>query len=75
MWKRSPRRTLVLGIAALGVLLWGAITQFDIPRDRVLDALLATVLSLSLVIGLAALSVGGWVLLKKLLRRGSDDAS
>jgi hypothetical protein len=69
LWRRSPRRTLLLGIAALGVLLWGAVTQFDLPRERVLDALLATLMALGLVICLAALSAAAWVMLKRLRRR------
>jgi hypothetical protein len=43
---RSPKRTLVLGVLALGVLLWGAITQFELPREQVLSMLWDTLLSL-----------------------------
>lgn len=67
LWRRSPRRTLVLGIAALGVLLWGAVSQFDLPREQVLASLLASVISLLLIIALAALAVALWMGIRRLI--------
>ena len=72
LWRRSPRRTLLLGVVALGALLWGAVSQFDIPRERVLDTLLALLLSLALIIVLAALGAGAWIALRRVLSRGDD---
>lgn len=73
LWRRSPKRTLVLGVLALGVLLWGAITQFELPREQVLSTLWATLLSLGLVIALAALGAALWVLLRQALSDRDDD--
>lgn len=66
--RRSPLRTLLLGIAALGVLLWGAVSQFGIPKETVLSLLLSTALALLTMIALAALSLGLFLLLKRLWR-------
>lgn len=66
-WRRSPRRTLLLGVAALGVLLWGAASQFGIPRETLLSLLGSTLLSLLLVMAAAALSVGFYVALRSRL--------
>lgn len=67
--RRSPFRTLLLGIAALAVLLWGAVSQFGIPRETVLSLLVSTTLALLTMMVLAALSLGLVLLLKRLLRR------
>lgn len=64
---------MLLGIAMLGVLLWGAVSQFDIPRDQVLESLLATLMAFGVVIVLAALAVAVYVGLRRLISRHEDD--
>jgi type VI protein secretion system component VasK len=71
--RRSPRRTMLLGVVALGVLLWGVVTQFDVPREQVLAMLWDTLLALGVVILLAALATGVLILLRRQRRRWSRD--
>ena len=68
LWRRSPRRTLFLGIAALGVLLWGAVSQFEIPHELVLESLVAMLLVLGAVIVLAGLSVATYIAVRRLFK-------
>ena len=68
LWKRSPRRTLFLGIAALGVLLWGAVSQFEIPHELVLESLVGMLLVLGVVIVLAGLAVATYLFARRLFR-------
>ena len=65
-------RTLLLGLAALGVLIWTAIEQFGIDQRQMLDLLMGTLLIAGGTIVLAALCVLIWIGLRKLLRRGAD---
>ncbi len=70
---RSSRRyyrTLLLGVAALGAMVWFAVDQFDIPWASMRELFLATLLVVCAVIGVAALGTGLWIALRKLLRRG-----
>jgi type VI protein secretion system component VasK len=64
---------MLLGVVALGVLLWGAVTQFDVPREQVLAMLWDTLLALGAVILLAALATGVLILLRRQRRRWSRD--
>jgi len=56
-FKRS-RRTIILGVAACGVLIWAAIDQFDIPPEEMARLFGYTVAGVLLVIVIAALGVG-----------------
>jgi type VI protein secretion system component VasK len=64
---------MLLGVVALGVLLWGVVTQFDVPREQVLAMLWGTLLALGVVILLAALATGVLILLRRQRRRWSRD--
>jgi formate-dependent nitrite reductase membrane component NrfD len=66
-------RTMLLGIAMLGVLLWGAVSQFDIPRNQVLESLLATLMAFGIVVVLAALAVAAYVGVRRLISRREND--
>jgi hypothetical protein len=59
-------RTTLLGVAALGTLLWAAVSQLGLGVNSLLAQLLLLVLALALLIGLAGLLV---VLLGLLRRR------
>ncbi len=65
-WRRSVARTTLLGVAALGTLLWAAVSQLGLGVNSLLAQLLLLVLALALLIGLAGLLV---VLLGLLRRR------
>jgi drug/metabolite transporter (DMT)-like permease len=62
-------RTIILGILALGVMVWSAVEQFDVPLDEIRQLLLGTVIAVVLVILAAALFVLGWIGLRRLLHR------
>ena len=71
--RRRYLRTILLGLAAMAVLLWAAIEQFDIPREEMLELFVATLLATGLVIALAAAVAGLWIGLRWLIRRVRDD--
>jgi peptidoglycan biosynthesis protein MviN/MurJ (putative lipid II flippase) len=66
---RKYYRTILLGVAAMACLVWAAVDQFGVPWTDILDLLLATLLLLGMVIVSAALVVGLWVGLRRLVRR------
>ncbi len=76
MTKASRRyyRTLVLGVAALGALVWAAVDQFGIPWSEMLELLLGTLLVVGVVIAVAGVAVAAWLGLRKLLQKGPGDA-
>jgi hypothetical protein len=75
MSKASRRfyRTLLIGLAALGVLVWTAIDQFGISLQTMADLFLGTVWVAGSIIVCAALSAALWIGVRKLLRRGDLD--
>ncbi len=64
--RRRNLRTTILGILAMAVLLWAAVDQFGISRERVLELLLTTLLVVAVIIVIAALGAGLWILLRRL---------
>lgn len=62
-------RSLVLSLTALGVLIWVALDQFDVPRQEAARLLLGTLSVAASVIVLAALFAGIWIALRKWIRR------
>jgi hypothetical protein len=67
-WRRSVARTTLLGVAALGTLLWAAVSQLGLGINSLLAQLLLLTLALLAVIAVAALLV---VILGLLRRRKS----
>jgi hypothetical protein len=65
-------RTLILGVLAMGGLVWTAMDQFDIPGEVMLDLFLATAMWAGLVILAAGLAVALLVGLRKWLSRRGD---
>ncbi len=53
----------------MACLVWAAVDQFGVTWAEILDLFLATLLVLGLVIISAALAVGVWVGLRRLVRR------
>jgi hypothetical protein len=64
-WRRSVARTTILGVAALGTLLWAAVSQLGLGINSLLAQLLLLLLALLAVIAAA----GVLVLVFGLLRR------
>ena len=64
--RRSTARTTLLGVAALGVLLWAAVTQLGVDVNSLLAQL---VLILMAVLGLAVLAALFGLLILFLKRR------
>jgi drug/metabolite transporter (DMT)-like permease len=62
-------RTIILGILALGGLVWVAVDQFDVPREELQELMLGTVIAVILVIGAAAVFALAWVVVRRLIRR------
>ncbi|MEP4147971.1 MAG: hypothetical protein ABJL54_12165 [Halioglobus sp.] len=56
----------------MAALVWSAVDQFGIPWEEMLKLLLVTVAVIALVIVLAAICVGLWVGLRKLLGKDQE---
>lgn len=66
---RRFRRSMVLGIVCLAVLLWAAVDQFGVAPETVADLAIGSALGALLVIVAAALAVALWIGLRRLARR------
>lgn len=55
LWRRSVARTTILGVAALGALLWGAAAQLGLGVNSLVAQFLVLLAAFLLLIGLAAL--------------------
>lgn len=64
--RRSYLRTAILGILAMAVLLWAAVDQYGVSRERLLELLLTTLLVVAVIIVVAALGTVLWILLRRL---------
>ncbi len=72
---RGPRRyarTVILGVLALGVLVWSAVQQFGVPLQEVRELFLGTVLGVAAVILLAAAAVLALIGLRRILRGSGE---
>jgi hypothetical protein len=66
-------RTLILGLVALGVLIWSAADQFDISYQEIAALFYGTLLIAFGTIFTAALFTGLWIGLRKWWRRRESD--
>ena len=66
------RRSIIIGVVALGSLIWVATDQFGIPRENIAWMLIYTLAAVFSVIAIAAVAVGLWLGLRKVTKRGSD---
>jgi membrane protein implicated in regulation of membrane protease activity len=66
-------RSSVLGLAALGVLVWAAVDQFDIPVEKMAELFLGTLWVAGGIIIFAALLVVVLVGLRKLLQQRDSE--
>jgi hypothetical protein len=67
--QRRYLRTLLLGVAAMGTLIWAAVDQFGISWAEMRQLFLAIVIGVMLIIVVAALCVIVWQLVRRLSRR------
>jgi uncharacterized membrane-anchored protein len=67
--RRSHLRTVLLGIAAMGVLLWAAVYRFNVPTELLWESLQLTLFVVGVIIGLAAVVATLWALGRRFLRR------
>ena len=67
---RKYYRTIALGVAAMGVLIWSAMDQFGIAWEEMLELFLITLSVIGLVILAAGIAVGSWIVLRRLFRDG-----
>ena len=66
-------RTLLIGLAALGLLVWTAVDQFGIPKREMAELLLATLWVVGGIIGSAAFFAFVWIGVRKLFGRDGSD--
>jgi len=67
--KRRYVRTIILGVLAMGALVWGAVDTFEVPPERLWALFLETLLVLLLLILFAAAAAALWILLRRLSQR------
>ncbi|MEH6517684.1 MAG: hypothetical protein V7742_13435 [Halioglobus sp.] len=65
---RKYWRTTILGLLAMGTLIWTAVDQFDIPIEEMKALFYTTVMVIVAIILLAALIAALWIGLRYLLR-------
>jgi hypothetical protein len=70
---RSFYRTLFLGLIALGVLIWSAADQFDIPHRELAELFFGILWIVAGTIIAAAVFAGVWIGLRKWWRRSDSD--
>lgn len=70
---RRYYRTILLGTAALGSLVWVAVDQFGIPWKDMLELFLGTLMFVGLFIAVAGLLVGLWLGLRRLIQKDSRE--
>ena len=64
-YKRSPARTTLLGVAALGVLVWAAVTQLGVGVNSIIAQLVVLLMALLLIMAVAAAGVMLFAWLRK----------
>ena len=70
---RKFYRTIVLGLVALGVLVWAAMDRFGVSRGEVVDIFVGTLLVVSVTIFTAALCAVCWIATRQWYRRSDSD--
>lgn len=70
--KAGHKRTVFLGVLATVVFAWAAIDRFDVPPAELAWLLLYCVIGVGVVVVLAALSLGLFIGIRRLLARLRD---
>ncbi len=71
--QRRYYRTIFLGVAAMALLVWSAMDQFDLSRQEMLNLFVGTVLVVLAVVVSAAICAGAWIGVRKLTERSDSD--
>lgn len=71
MSKRRRRyvRTIILGVLAMGALVWGAVDTFEVPLEQLWALFLQTIAVLAVLMLAAAAVAALWSLLRQLSKR------
>lgn len=69
---RRYYRTIILGVLAMGALIWVAMDQFGISSEDMTDLFLGTLMVMGVVIIAAAIVALLWMALRGLLRQKDD---
>jgi hypothetical protein len=67
--KRRYVRTIILGVLAMGALVWGAVDTFEVPLEQLWALFLQTLAVLAVLMLAAAIAATLWTLLRRLLKR------
>lgn len=67
--KRRYVRTIILGVLAMGALVWGAVDTFEVPLERLWALFLQTLVVLAGLMLAAAAAAALWTLLRRLSKR------
>lgn len=67
--QRRYYRTIFLGVAAMGALVWSAMDQFDLSPAEVRESFMTAFLLVSLIVLAGAALAALWVIARKLLAR------
>ncbi|MFU8763268.1 MAG: hypothetical protein ACNA7T_02030 [Haliea sp.] len=67
--KRRYVRTIILGVLAMGALVWGAVDTFGVPLEQLWALFLQTLAVLAVLMLAAAAVAALWSLLRQLLKR------
>jgi hypothetical protein len=67
--KRRYVRTIILGVLAMGALVWGAVDTFEVPPEQLWVLFLQTLAVLAVLMLAAAAVAVLWSLLRQLSKR------
>lgn len=67
--QRKYYRTIILGVAAMGALIWSAMDQFGISRQEMQSQFLSAVLVVAALVLCGACAAAVWIGLRKLFGR------
>jgi hypothetical protein len=70
---RRYYRTIILGLAAMGLLIWTAMDQFDIAAEAMLGLFYGAVLVAGAAILFAAVVASLWIALRRLTRHNDGE--
>jgi len=67
--RRRYYRTIFLGVAAMGLLVWSAMDQFGLSPQEMRSAFFTALLLIGTIVTVGAVAAAVWVAFRALLRR------